>query len=340
MSRMEPGGPALEVRFPRGRVVESRHRVHAVVAEASGELVGTWGDRLWTTVLRSAAKPFQALPLVADGAARQFGFTGAEIALCCGSHNSEEVHMRTVMSMLGKAGVSAEHLACGAHAPFLPARRDELLAAGTPWTPLMCNCSGKHAGMLALAVFHGWPLEGYERADHPLQRRVARELAYWTGVAPAGMAWETDGCGVPTFVLPLAKLARAVARLAAAAREEGAPREVVRAMTRHPFLVAGTGRLCTRLMEEERGRLFAKVGAEGVYIAGDPARGLGVVLKVEDGAWRAAPPALMSVLARAGMLSAEAARALGDFAEPPVRDNLGREVGRVSVEETEETRCS
>ena len=337
MSRIEPGRPALGVRFTRGRVVESGHRVHAVVAEASEGLTGSWGDAARVTVLRSVAKPFQALPLVADGAAKRFGFSGEEIALCCGSHNSEAVHMEAARSILGKAGVPEELLVCGAHAPLLAARRDEMSAAGIPWTPLMCNCSGKHAGMLALAAFHGWPLRGYERMDHPLQRRMGREVAKWTGVTPAEMVWETDGCGVPTFALPLSELARAVARLAVAAREEGPPRRIVRAMTRHPFMVAGTGRLCTRLMEEEGGRVFAKVGAEGVYVAGDLERGLGVALKVEDGAWRAAPPALMEVLDRAGITSSGARRALGDFAEPVLRNTLGDEVGRVTVEET---RCS
>ena len=337
MSLMEPGRPALEVRFNRGRVVESRHRVHAVAADESGEIIGSWGDGEWLTVLRSVAKPFQALPLVADGAAQRFDLSRKEIALCCGSHNSEEVHMEAARSILAKAGVPEERLVCGAHAPLLPARRDELSAAGTPWTPLMCNCSGKHAGMLALAAFHGWPLQGYERADHPLQRRMGGELASWTGMAPSEMVWETDGCGVPTFALPLARLARGVARLTVATRRRGPPREIVRAMMRHPIMVAGTGRLCTRLMEEAGGRVFAKVGAEGVYVAGDLERGLGVALKVEDGAWRAAPPAMMGVLERAGILSSAARRALRDFAEPVLRNTRGEEVGRVSVEEA---RCS
>lgn len=335
MFPIEPGRPPLEVRFTRGRVVESQHRVHAVVAEACGGLAGSWGDAQWVTVLRSVAKPFQALPLVGDGAAQRFGLSDKEIALCCGSHNSEETHMEAARSILAKAGVPEELLVCGAHAPLLAARRDELSAAGTPWSPLMCNCSGKHAGMLALATFHGWPLQGYERVDHPLQRRMGREVSKWTGVPRPEMVWETDGCGVPTFALPLASLALGVARLAVAARSEGPPRDVVRAMTCHPFMVAGTGRLCTRLMEEEGGRVFAKVGAEGVYVAGDLERGTGVALKVEDGAWRAAPPALMDVLDRAGILSSGARRALGDFSEPVLRNTLGEEVGRVSVEEAQ-----
>ena len=278
-------------------------------------------------------KPFQALPLVADGAAEHHGLSEEEIALCCGSHNSEQKHIDAARSILAKAGVDEELLVCGTHEPLLAERRDALAASGTPLAPVMSNCSGKHAGMLALAAFHGWPLRGYERREHPVQRRIAREAARWTGAEPGGLVWETDGCGVPTLAVGLANLAGAAARLAAAAGGEEAPRRVVRAMTRHPFMVAGTGRPCTRLMEEEGGRVFAKAGAEAVYIAGEVERGLGVALKVEDGAQRAVAPALLGVLDRAGLLSVGAKRALRDFARPVRRNTLGDEVGRVAVVE-------
>ena len=334
MSRSTAGNPPLEVQVFRGRLVESRHRVHAVAADLSGQVVTCWGDRRRVAVVRSAAKPFQALPLIADGVAEHFGLSEEEIALCSGSHNSEEAHVKVARSILAKAGVAEELLLCGAHAPLLAARRDALVAAGTPPTPVMSNCSGKHAGMLALAAFNGWGLRGYERADHPVQKRMRREMTCWMGTQPGGIAWETDGCGVPTFAVPLANLAGAAARLAAAAGREGPPRQVVRAMTRHPFMVAGTGRLCTRLMEEEGGRVFAKVGAEAVYMAGDVEGGLGVALKVEDGASRAAEPALLWVLERTGLLSAGAKRALHDFAEPVLRNTLGDEIGLLTVEES------
>lgn len=333
MSRSKAGGSPLEVQVFRGRLVESRHRVHAVVADRSGRVVASWGSGNLVTVVRSAAKPFQALPLVADGAAEHFALSEEEIALCCGSHNSEEAHVEVARSIFAKAGVAEEQLACGAHAPILAERRDALAAAGTPPTPVMSNCSGKHAGMLALAAFHGWPLRGYEKMNHPVQRRIGREVVRWMGTNPGADAWETDGCGVPTCGVPLVNLAGAAARLAAAAGVGGAPRRIVRAMTRHPFMVAGTGRLCTRLMAETGGRVFAKVGAEAVYLAGEPDRGLGVALKVEDGARRAAEPALLWVLGRTGLLPPSVKGELEEFSEPVVRNTLGDEVGRVSVEE-------
>ena len=262
-----------------------------------------------------------------------FGLSEEEIALCCGSHNSEEAHLAGARSILAKAGVSEELLVCGPHPPLLHGRGEALAAEGRALTSVMSNCSGKHAGMLALASFHGWPLRGYEHPQHPVQRRVSRELVRWTGTDPREEGWEVDGCGVPSFAVPLGDVARGAARLARAAQREGPARCVVRAMTRHPFMVAGTGRMCTRLMEEEGGRVFAKVGAEGIYMAGDVERGLGVALKVEDGAWRAAPTALLAVLDRVGVLSVGAREALADSVEPVVTNTLGDTVGRVVVEE-------
>ena len=329
---MRAGGQPLTVSAGRGPLLESTHRVHAVVADAAGRIACSWGDAGRPTVLRSAAKPFQALPLVADGAADHFGFSGQEIALCCGSHNSEEAHLKVARSILAKAGVAESLLVCGPHPPLRRERERELAAAGTPLTPIMSNCSGKHAGMLALAAFHAWPLEGYEHPAHPVQLRARREVARWARCDPRAIPSAVDGCGVPTFAIPLRDLAGAMARLVAAAGEGGAPGRVVGAMVSHPFMVAGTDRLCTRLAEVEGGRVLAKTGAEGVYAAADRERGLGVALKVEDGAWRATPPALLAVLTRAGILSQGAVRALGEHVEPPLTNTLGDVVGRLVVD--------
>ena len=329
---MKPAGPPLTVSASRGPLLESAHRVHAVVADAAGRVAACWGDAERVTVLRSAAKPFQTLPLVADGAADHFGFSDEEIALCCGSHNSEEAHLVAARSMLARAGVPESRLACGPHPPLRSERARELAAAGASPIPAMSNCSGKHAGMLALAAFHRWPLAGYERPEHPVQRRIRRELGRWARCDPRALATGVDGCGVPTFAIPLRDLAAAMARLAAAAAAGGAPGRVVGAMVRHPFMVAGTDRLCTRLMDAAAGRVLAKTGFEGVYAAADLERALGVALKVEDGARRAADPALLAVLERTGVLSRGAARALADRAAPPRTNTRGEVVGRLTVD--------
>lgn len=322
----------LKVSVHRGSVLESTHSVHALVVDAGGGVVRSWGDSRRLTVLRSAAKPFQALPLVADGAADHYGFTGEEIALCCGSHNSEERHLATVRSMLAKAGVAESHLVCGPHVPLWRDRERELAGSDTPLTAIMNNCSGKHAGMLALAAFHGWALEGYEQPGHPVQRRIRREIAHWTRTEPDALGEGLDGCGVPTFAVPLEGIAGAMARLAAAAADGGAPGRVANAMVRFPFMVAGSERLCTCLMGEERDHLLAKAGAEGVYAAADLHRQLGIALKVADGAWRAAPPALLAVLERTSILSQGTMRALARFSQPPIVNTLGEDVGRLVVE--------
>jgi len=323
----------LTVSVHRGPVLESTHRVHAAVSDEAGRVVRCWGDPGRITLLRSAAKPFQALPLVADGAADHFGLSQEEIALCCGSHNSEEAHLAVARSILAKAELEENLLVCGPHPPLLRERDLAMAAEGVSRSAIINNCSGKHAGMLALAAFHGWPLDGYQLPDHPVQLRMRQEVARWTGLAAEGMEWGVDGCGVVSFAVSVAALARGTAGFAAAAGRGEPPRRVAEALTRHPFMVAGTARLCTRLMEAERGRVFAKVGAEGVYMAGDVESGLGVALKVEDGAWRAAPPALLAVLSRAGILSAAAGQALEEFAEPAVTNTLGDTVGRVVVRE-------
>lgn len=321
----------LTVSVHRGPVRESTHLVHAAVSDAAGRVVRSWGDPGRITLLRSAAKPFQALPLVVDGAADHFGLSQEEIALCCGSHNSEEAHLAVARSILAKASLQEDLLVCGPHPPLLRERDLVMAAEGVRGSAIVNNCSGKHAGMLALAAFHDWPLDGYELPGHPVQLRMRQEVGRWTGVAPESMAWGVDGCGVASFAVSVEALARGTARFAAAAGRGEPPRRVVEAMIRHPFMVAGTARLCTRLMEEEQGRVFAKVGAEGVYMAGDVESGLGVALKVEDGAWRAAPPALLALLDRAGILSEAARQALEEFAEPAVTNTLGDTVGRVVV---------
>jgi len=328
-----PVGLPLSVAVGRGSVVESTHQVHVVVARADGEVVRSWGDGGRMTLLRSVAKPFQAVPLVEDGVMQRFGLTDEELALACSSHNAENVHIATARGMLAKIGLDQGELVCGPHPPLLPARGAELRDAGLADAPVTSNCSGKHAGMLALAAFHGWPRRGYEHPEHPVQRRMVAEVARWTGIDADEMILETDGCGVPCFGVPLEALGRAVARFSGAVAEgsEG-PGAVADAMVSHPFLVAGTGRLCTALMSVAAGSLFGKVGAEGVYVVGAPDAGLGVAVKVEDGAWRAAPPAVLSVLQALGLLDDDQWKALEAYHSPWVVNTVGDRVGRLSVD--------
>ncbi|MEX1258650.1 MAG: asparaginase [Gemmatimonadota bacterium] len=314
----------------RGSVVESRHRIHAAVAGPGGELEASVGDPGFVTFLRSAAKPFQALPLIEEGAAAAFGIPPEELALCCGSHSAEPEHVTGVRSLLARTGIPEPALECGPHAPMNESAARALRETGEAPKPIHNNCSGKHAGMLALASHLGWELQGYSRAGHPVQERMRTEVARWTGVPAEAIGTGVDGCGVVCFAIPLLAGARGYARLAAAAAEGAvAPREVVEAMTGHPWMVGGTGRLCTGIAEATGGKVFAKVGAEGVYCAGVRDGALGIALKVEDGARRAAEVALVQILHLLGLLSEGARAALAGSLRPAIRNTRGEIVGFV-----------
>lgn len=324
-----PGSVAVR----RGRWIESRHRVHAVLVEATGRVLAVAGDPRVPTFLRSAAKPFQALPLVEDGVADAMELDEASLALCCASHNSEARQVERARAILARAGVPERALACGGHPPLRLEEARRIAAEGRPPAAIESNCSGKHAGMLALARHHGWPIEGYDRPEHPVQRRMCVVIARWAGLDVEALETAVDGCGVVCIRAPLVHLALAYARLAGAAREPGsAAGRVVGAMTTHPEMVGGAGRLDTAVMEATGGRVFAKVGAEGVYGAGVPERGLGIALKVEDGGWRAADRALVALLDALGLADPQADDAIAPFRRAPVLDTRGDAVGAVEAD--------
>lgn len=314
----------------RGDTVESVHEVSVAVVDAQGRLRASTGEPQRRAFARSAIKAMQALPLIEDGAVAAFGISDEEIALCCASHSGEPRHVELAAQLLQRIGAGEEALACGPHWPFHEGAARALREAGSRPGRLHNNCSGKHAGMLALARFHGWDLAGYQRADHPVQERMLREVSRWTDEPAESIPIGVDGCGVSTFALPLHALARGFARLAAEARRGSpGPSRVVGAMLRHPYLVGGTQRLCTALMECADERIFAKVGAEGVYCAGVPGAELGIALKVHDGATRAAEPALIAVLRGLGLLSAEQEAELSRWASPDVLNTREERVGGV-----------
>jgi L-asparaginase II len=319
--------PVIEfsVEVTRGPVVETRHRVHVAVSDVEGHLVAHAGEPGYETAWRSAAKPFQAMAVRREGTFARWDWGEAELALACASHSSEPRHVALAAGMLERLGLDATALACGPHPPLSARVARELQARGIPPTPLHSNCSGKHAAMLALAQHRDWPIADYERDHHPVQRRCLAEVAAWTDLSPNEIGLAVDGCAVVSFILPLRAMARAYARLGASSDEEGAA--IVTAMTGHPVLVAGEGRLCTELMRAFPGLVLAKVGASGVYCAALPERQLGLALKVEDGDWRAGEVALLGVLDEVGGLPEPPSRRLPSFAEPPILNTRGVVVG-------------
>ena len=331
--------PLVEVR--RGPIVESRHRGHVAAATGAGNLVAFIGEPETVTYLRSSAKPFQALPLVTSGAADRFGFDEAELAVACGSHDAERVHTEAVLSMLGKTGLGVSDLKCGAQEPYGKEAAGRLRASGEPPTALHNNCSGKHAGMLALALHLGAAVENYYEPNHPVQRAVFQTVARFAGLPADAIEFAVDGCGVPTFALTLGAMAHMFARFVAPGGEFGegpgeAARRIVAAVCAHPVMVEGEGELDTELMRAGRGRFISKVGAEGVYTAGVLAcerwpRGLGLAFKIEDGdkGDRARPAAAVEALRQLGVIGCEEVGSLTKFARQTVKNRRGEEVGEV-----------
>jgi L-asparaginase II len=307
----------FRVEATRGTLVESIHRVSVAVVDADGRLRAAAGNPDLVTWWRSGAKPFQALPLLQDGAAERFGLNEEEIAIACASHSSEPRHLELIERFMAKVGVTEPQLACGIHPPLSPLIARMVARGSIALTPRWSNCSGKHTGMLALAKHHGWPLEGYHSAGHPVQERIAAEISRWSGVARSDLQLAVDGCTAACFGLPLRGMALAYARLVGSV--ETAPSRITTAMMRHPFLIAGTGRLCTDVMLAWPDRVVAKVGADGVYSAALPARGLGIALKVEDGDMRSSAIALVEVFRQLG----QPTEALARHARQPIQNTRG-----------------
>ncbi|NML14801.1 asparaginase [Azohydromonas caseinilytica] len=327
----------------RGGVVESRHRGACAVVDAQGRVLWSVGDIDHPVFPRSAVKLLQALPLVASGAADAFHLDDAALALACASHGGEEAHVRTARSVLQRAGLDEGALECGTHWPYFEPAARALAAAGRQPCPLHNNCSGKHAGFLCLGAHLAGGREprgfvaGYVRRGHPLMREVEHALQTATGWDLATAPCGTDGCSIPTHAIPLRHLALAFAR---AGTGVGLPPELARAaqrlraaIARHPFLVAGSERMDTQLMQALGERLCCKVGAEGMYCAALPEAGLGVALKIDDGAARAAEAALAALAQALLPLDDAAAAAVGDWNPRRLINWQGLEVGALRATE-------
>jgi L-asparaginase II len=325
----------IDVLVWRGAIPEARHRLQAAVADVTGRLqAGTEQADLLTT-FRSAAKPFQLLPLVERGHADRWRWSDEQLAVMSASHTGSRAHVELVSGILDRLGLTDRHLACGFHEPVDPGSLAHLRGHPEERSALYNNCSGKHAGMLCLALSEGWPVEGYQRADHPVQQLMRRTVAELCGVGPELLAVAVDGCSASVFGLPLTGMARAFARLAAAA-SDGDPREralcrIRGAMCAFPRVVGGEGRFSSVLMEATRGRLVAKGGAEGLECVGLPARRLGVALKCEDGQARGIAPATLALLEQLDELRDDELERLAASRRPVITNHAGLEVGTLEA---------
>ncbi len=328
----------------RGGTVESFHTGALAIVDADGGVVASIGDIDRPIFPRSAVKVLQALPLVASGAADALGLVDAELALACASHGGEEAHVRTAADMLAKAGLDADALECGTHWPSEEHAARRLAAAGRAPGPLHNNCSGKHAGFLcvACALSGGGGAErrafarGYVDAAHPVMREVTAALQAATGHDLSRTPQGIDGCSIPTFAIPLRRLAVAFARVGTgvglADDHAKAAARLRAAVAAAPFMVAGTGRFDTRVMERLGARAFTKVGAEGVFCAAFPERGFGVAIKMDDGnTARAAEIAMAAVIERFVALDDAESTFMRSLSHVRLRNWRGVEVGALTA---------
>jgi L-asparaginase II len=331
--------PLVEVK--RGSITESRHRGHIVVVDPESNIVASLGAPENVTYLRSSAKPFQAIPLLITGAAERFGFTDREVALACGSHNGEPIHTELAASMLRKIGLGPEALRCGAHEPYGAEAALELRMRGEQPNALHNNCSGKHAGMLAVAVHLGASIGNYESPENPVQKAIADVVSQFSGMSVTDMAIGVDGCTAPVFGITVKAMALAYARLISPPasfdkKTRDACERIVRVMSAYPELIGGTSdRLDTELMRAAPRCLVSKVGAEGVYTAGikpseEWPQGLGIAIKIEDGDdKRARPTVVIESLRQLGVLRDESLEVMAKYAFFPVKNRRDDIVGEI-----------
>ena len=323
----------LLVEVTRGNLVESTHHVAACAVDARGNVVFASGDVEAPVYLRSSAKPFIAAAAVRAGVVERFGLDSREIAVMAASHFGQPFHVEAVASILKKIGLDESALQCGTHAPYDEASAQALQRAGIAPTPLYNNCSGKHAGILALCLTIGADPSTYLEPTNPAQRAILEFCARVSDDDAATWPLGVDGCGIPVYATALRRAALSFARLAAPevvdAGDARALRTVRDAMAAHPEYVAGTNQFDTVLMQRAGGKLVCKGGAEGVHGVGAIDRSLGFASKVSDGAGRARGPSTLAALRALGVIDEAEATDLARFGRPIVYNRAGRPVGEI-----------
>ncbi len=310
----------------RGEIIENRHRGAVAVCDPKGRLVHSWGDVDALVYPRSSIKALQALPLLESGAADHFKLSKTELALACSSHGGEPRHTTVVHDWLARLQLDEDALECGPHAPSNDIAAAALILKHIDPGRIHNNCSGKHTGLLTTARFLEEETRGYIQRDHPAQQRWIDTLGEMSDLDLHRLPWSRDGCGIPVIAMPLKSIATAFARIAApndldASRAYAIDR-ITSAIAENPFMVAGSGRLCTEVMALTGRRVIVKTGADGVYTAALKEKNLGVALKIDDGTGGAAQVAILSVLTKLGALHMDELESLASRIRMPVTNTL------------------
>lgn len=325
----------LAVSHRSGRI-DALHYGSVAVTDASGALLYAVNDPGFPTYLRSSIKMIQALPVVMSGAADRFGFTEAELAICCASHVGAAYHLAAVRSMLEKIGLTEDALGCGAHEPFDRSEQKRLLCGDLEPTQLHNNCSGKHAGMLAVCLAQGWPIEGYLEIEHPLQQWILDLMADHSGIAREQIGVGIDGCSLPAFYMPIFGAATVLARFMDHATAPGDPAaRIMRAVTAFPEMINDHGTFDTEVVRVLGGRAIAKRGAMGMFVVGlltERWGPIGVAVKLEDGNMLPMPMVVMKVLEDLDVLAPDELAALEGFRATHLKNWRGTDVGEIAVD--------
>lgn len=323
------------VKVYRKNTIESIHHGAIAVVDSSGKFLYSVGDPNFVTFLRSSAKPLQALVVVESGAAEAFGLTQQEIAIISGSHNGEKKHVRVVRNILKKIGLNKSYLKCGAHVPHY------FSALGiTPpkkrFSFLQHNCSGKHAGMLAVCVYEGWNLENYLNPRHPLQKLILKTTSELCEYPQRKIRIGIEGCGAPTFALPLKNMAIGFSKLKSFRSKDQITSQslqvVADSMWKYPEMVSGRGRLDYYLAVVSKGNILAKAGGEALHCAVILDKSYGLAVKILDGSRRALAPASIEVYRQLGVLNKRQLKDLGEFVSPSLFNHQGKKVGYLKAD--------
>lgn len=321
------------VEVTRGEMVESTHRGVVVVVDHKGNTIYSLGDPQYHTYIRSAAKPMQAVPVIERGAAQEFGFSQQELAVITASHSGEIEHQEAVAGILKKLGLTTGNLLCGTTKPIHRPTANKMALENINPGPIHCPCSGKHSGMLAVAVHENYSLEDYYLLEHPVQQIMLATMAELAEMEKEEIKIGIDGCGVPVFGMPVRSMALAYANFVCpdklATPKQEACLKLTKIMGENPKLIAGSGRFTTILAEQLGTRVVAKDGSEGVFCVGLPEQGLGIAVKIEDGGARALAPVTLRILDRLGVLTKEDKIALDSHYHPQIKNFRNEIIGEI-----------
>lgn len=320
----------LIVEVTRGQIIESTHQVMAVVTDVNGHVVHTYGNSLFLTLPRSCIKPLQAMLLPETGAFQKYDLTMQMLALACGSHQGTSEHLKVAQDWKTKIQVQDSQLICGGHWPYSEVAMHEMVRKQEKPGPLHNNCSGKHLGIITTCLHMQVDPKGYEKYDHPVQAKLRRILTETMKLDNSKMAYGVDGCGIPTYAVPLQNIAVGMSSLInpkESAIRKMAAETVLQAMREHPLMVSGAGDFATEIILKTKGRCIVKSGAEGVYAGVIPEQGVAFAVKAADGAARAAKFVVASLLLQNKGVTRDEALAMGEHFQPQVVNWAGEKVG-------------